>query len=255
MFILVVEDDFHTRRSLDIILRTEGHTVEIAETGEEGLSFAREYQFDAMILDLMLPDISGYQVLSRLRTAKSKLPVIVVSGMDGVGDRVKAFERGADDYLVKPFHRDELIARLRAVTRRFQGRATDVLTVGALGLDIDRRVVRVGGVPVHLSKMEFQILEIICAAEGRVVERQTIFDRLGSHGEWKSKIVEVLIHKIRHKLAAASGGVNFIETVWGQGYAAREGSAHPPNGRVPGATVDALAEARAYDAANAGRAA
>ena len=219
MRILVVEDDVATSQAIELMLRSEKHTVYATDLGEEAIDLAKLYDYDLITLDLCLPDISGYEVLRTIRTAKVKTPVIVLSGLAGVEDKVKAFGLGADDYLTKPFHKDELVARILAIVRRSKGIAQSVVTVGSLSVNLDRKTVEVDGASVHLTYKEYQMLELLSLRKGNTLTKEMFLNYLySSSDEPELKIIDVFICKLRKKLFHASGGLNFISTVWGRGY-------------------------------------
>lgn len=259
MFILAIEDDPNTMRSIDVMLRADGHSVERADRGEDAIIFAKDYQFDIILLDLSLPDISGYTVLTRLRGASVRTPVIVLSGMTGRQDMIKALELGADDYMTKPFHKEELVARINAIVRRARGHADGRLRLANLTLDMAGNMAEVGGARVHLTTKEFSILELLMVRKGQVFSRDMLIERLYSgKAEPDPKIFDIFICNIRRKLAKASGGSNYIETVFGRGYRACEPDICPPPnpcGRPKGASEKAIAEGRALDASLLGAAA
>jgi two-component system cell cycle response regulator CtrA len=226
MRVLLVEDDVATSQAMELMLRSEGLNVFPTDLGEEALSLAKLYDYDIILLDLNLPDISGYQVLQCLRDSKVATPVLVVSGMAAVQDRVKAFGLGADDYLVKPFHRDELIARIHAITRRSRGHAASLIEVGELTLNLDSKTVEIGGEPVHLTGKEYQMLELLMLRKGTTLTKEMFLNHLyGGMDEPELKIIDVFICKVRKKLAAATGGKEFIQTIWGRGYCLRDPAA------------------------------
>src|SRR5689334_23244297 len=151
MRVLVVEDDAGTARSLELMLKTEGFVIDLAEVGEEALEIGKLYDHDLMLLDLMLPDISGHEVLRRLRLAKVHTPVLILSGVSGIDERIKALGYGADDFLTKPFDKRELIARIRAIVRRAKGHDHSAIEIGDLTVDLERKAVSADGQPIPLT--------------------------------------------------------------------------------------------------------
>ena len=223
MRILLIEDEPAAARAVQLMLSQGGFNVETAQLGEDGVELAQSFDYDAILLDLRLADMSGLDVLRALRRAKVATPVLMLSGALEVGEKVRAFAAGADDYVTKPCHKDELGARLRAVIRRAQGHTQSLITVGDISLDLDSRVVHVAGARVHLTGKEYQMLELLALRRGRTLCKDTFLTALyGGMDEPGSKIVDVFICKLRQKLAAASGGRRYIETVWGGGYALRD---------------------------------
>jgi two-component system, cell cycle response regulator CtrA len=219
MRVLLIEDNEAVSQVIELMLKGKGFNVTVTGLGEEGIDFAKSYDYDVIMLDLQLPDMSGYQVLKTLRTAKVKTPVLVLSGNMSVEAKVKSLSAGADDYMTKPFHRDELIARLHAIARRAQGHAQTVITTGKLDVNLDTRTVEAKGVRVHVTGREYQIIELLSLRKGVTLTKNMVLDHLyGGMDEPEIKIIDVFICKLRKKLAAACDGEQYIETVWGSGY-------------------------------------
>lgn len=219
MMVLLIEDDSSTARSIELALAAEGIICDTAEVGEEGVEIGRIYDYDIILLDLMLPDIDGYQVLLRLRSAKVKTPILILSGLSSVDQKVRGLGFGADDYLTKPFNKDELIARIQAIVRRSKGHSESVVRFDKVAINLDTRNVEVNGVQVHLTNKEYAILELLAMRKGSVLTKEMFLNHLySSMDEPEIKIIDVFVCKLRKKLADASGGVNYIETVWGRGY-------------------------------------
>ncbi|RYY17952.1 MAG: response regulator transcription factor, partial [Alphaproteobacteria bacterium] len=182
------------------------------------------YDYDIILLDLNLPDMSGCEVLRSLRLAKVKTPILILSGMASIEDKVKGLGFGADDYLTKPFHKDELVARIQAIVRRSQGHAEAVVTVDDLTINIDKKFVKVAGTSINLTTKEYQMLELLALRKGTAITKEMFLNQLyGGMDEPELKIIDVFICKLRKKLANASQGKNYIETIWGRGYVLREG--------------------------------
>ena len=227
MRILLVEDDLTAARGIALMLKAGGAVVDHADTGEEALELCRHYEYDVMLLDLLLPDIEGFEVVRRLRLARNSTPVLVLSGMSRPQAKVKALAIGADDYITKPFDRAELLARMQAVVRRSKGFSQPALRVGPLELNLDSREVTVNGAPIHLTGKEYSILELLVLRKGMVLTKDAFLNHLyGGMDEPEMKIIDVFICKLRKKLAQA-GADNMIGTVWGRGYMVREPSAEP----------------------------
>ena len=220
MRILLVEDDNATARSIELALASEGIVCDIAEQGEEGLEIGKIYDYDLIILDLMLPDIDGYEVLLRLRSAKVKVPILILSGLSNSDQKIKSLTCGADDYLTKPFNRGELVARIQAIVRRSKGHSESVIEVDKrLTMNLDSRTVEVDGSPVHLTSKEYGILEILVLRKGSLITKEMFLNHLyGGIDEPDLKIIDVFVCKLRKKLAKITDGVNYIDTVWGRGY-------------------------------------
>lgn len=224
MRVLLVEDDRATARSIELALASEGIVCDIAELGEEGLQIGKIYDYDIIILDLMLPDIDGYEVLLRLRAAKVKVPILILSGLSGTDQKIKGLGFGADDYLTKPFNRGELIARIQAIVRRSKGHSESVIEIApTVVMNLDSRTVEVESDPVHLTSKEYAILELLALRKGTLITKEMFLNHLyGGIDEPDLKIIDVFVCKLRKKLEEATDGINFIETVWGRGYILKE---------------------------------
>jgi len=232
MRVLLIEDDSAMARSIELMLRSEGLNVYTTDLGEEGIDLGKLYDYDIIVLDLQLPDMSGFEVLKALRVAKVQTPVLILSGNAIVEAKVKALGFGADDYMTKPFHKDELVARIQAVVRRSKGHSQSVITTGKLTVNLDAKTVEVDGARVHLTGKEYQMLELLSLRKGTTLTKEMFLNHLyGGMDEPELKIIDVFICKLRKKLANASEGRNFIETVWGRGYVLRE--PHEVEERIP----------------------
>jgi two-component system cell cycle response regulator CtrA len=223
MRVLLVEDDAMVAQSIELMLKSESFVTYTTDLGEEGVDLGKLYDYDIILLDLNLPDMSGYEVLRSLRVAKIQTPILVLSGMASIEDKVKGLGFGADDYLTKPFHKDELIARIHAIVRRSKGHAQSVITIDDLIVNLDQKMVEIGGARVHLTGKEYQMLELLALRKGTTLTKEMFLNHLyGGMDEPELKIIDVFICKLRKKLANASQGKNYIETVWGRGYVLRE---------------------------------
>jgi two-component system cell cycle response regulator CtrA len=223
MRVLLIEDDSAISRSMELMLKSESFNVFTTDLGEEGTDLGKLYDYDIILLDLNLPDISGYEVLRTLRVSKVSTPILILSGTAGMENKVKALGLGADDYMTKPFHKDELVARIHAIVRRSKGHALSVVQTGDLTVDLDQKMVEIGGVRVHLTGKEYQMLELLSLRKGSTLSKETFLNHLyGGMEEPATKIIDVFVCKLRKKLANASGGTNYIETIWGRGYVMRE---------------------------------
>ena len=213
MRILVVEDERDLLRGLTQALQEDGYAVDGAADGEEGLYKARAWDYDAIVLDLMLPKLSGLDVLNRLRNDKAT-PVLILTARDAVDDRVKGLDAGADDYLVKPFELEELRARLRALIRRSAGDATSIIQAGRVTLDTSARCISVDGVNVKFTAREYRLAELLILRRGKIVTRDMIYEHLfDENHDSLSNIVDVYISRLRSQL-----GKEFIRTRRGEGY-------------------------------------
>ncbi|WP_455465676.1 response regulator transcription factor CtrA [Bartonella sp. B39] len=223
MRVLLIEDDKTMTQSIELMLKSANFNVYITDLGEEGIDLGKLYDYDIILLDLNLPDMSGYDVLRTLRLAKIKTPVLILSGMNAIEDKVRGFGFGADDYMTKPFHKDELIARIHAVVRRSKGHAQSIIVTGDLTVNLDAKTVEVAGHPVHLTGKEYQMLELLSLRKGTTLTKEMFLNHLyGGMDEPELKIIDVFICKLRKKLEAISSHVNYIDTVWGRGYVLRD---------------------------------
>ncbi len=222
MRVLLVEDDLTASRGITMMLRSHGAIVDQTDTGEEALELVRHYDYDIMVLDLLLPDMEGYEVVRRMRSSRVETPVLILSGLTRPQAKVKGFGMGADDYITKPFDKAELVARIQAVIRRSKGYSQPLLKIGNLQLNLDSRDVLVDGNQVHLTGKEYAILELLVLRKGMVLTKEAFLNHLyGGIDEPEMKIIDVFICKLRKKLAQAGAG-NLIGTVWGRGYMMRD---------------------------------
>src|SRR5450755_1421099 len=223
MRVLLIEDDSATAQSIELILKSEGFNVYTTDLGEKAVNLGKLYDYDIILLDLNLPDMSGFEVLRSLRFSKVKTPTLILSGLAGTEDKVNGLGFGADDYMTKPFHKDELVARIHAVVRRSKGYAQSVIQTGDLVVNLDTKTLEVNGARVHLTGKEYQMLELLSLRKGTSVTKEMFLTNLyGGMDEPVKKIIDVFICKLRKKLANASGGKNYIETEWGRGYVLRQ---------------------------------
>jgi two-component system cell cycle response regulator CtrA len=225
MRVLLIEDDSVTAKSIELMLRSETFNVYAADLGEEGLDLGKLYDYDIILLDLNLPDMSGFDVLRSLRALRIKTPILILSGLAGIDAKVKGLGYGADDFMTKPFHKSELVARIHAIVRRSKGHAQSVIKIGDIAINLDSKVVDVAGTRVHLTVKEYQILELLSLRKGVTLSKEMFLSHLyGGLDEPEIKIIDVFICKLRKKLANALSGKNYIETVWSRGYVLREPS-------------------------------
>lgn len=230
MRILLVEDDPTTSKSIEMMLTHANLNVYATDLGEEGIDLAKLYDYDLILLDLNLPDMHGHDVLRKLRRARVETPILILSGDDNTENKIKGFGFGADDYLTKPFHREELVARIHAIIRRSKGHAQSVINTGRIAVNLDAKTVFVDGQPVHLTGKEYQMLELLSLRKGTTLTKEMFLNHLyGGMDEPELKIIDVFICKLRKKLSVATEGENHIETVWGRGYVLRD----PQEGMEP----------------------
>ncbi|MFV1876988.1 response regulator transcription factor CtrA [Nioella sp.] len=223
MRVLLVEDDPTTSKSIEMMLSHANLNVYSTDLGEEGVDLAKLYDYDLILLDLNLPDMNGHEVLRQLRLARVDTPILILSGSDDTESKIKGFGFGADDYLTKPFHRDELVARIHAIIRRSKGHAQSVIRTGRINVNLDAKTVDVDGRSVHLTGKEYQMLELLSLRKGTTLTKEMFLNHLyGGMDEPELKIIDVFICKLRKKLSQATGGDNHIETIWGRGYVLRD---------------------------------
>ena len=223
MRVLLVEDDYAVSQSIETMRQKECMIVDATDLGEDGLDIAKLYDYDIIILDLMLPDMNGYEVLKNLRSAKINTPVLILSGLSEPDKKVKGLGYGADDYLTKPFDKSELLARIQAVVRRSKGHSNSIIRTGDVQIDLDTQTVTVNGKTLHLTGKEYGIMELLSLRKGATLNKDQFLNHLyGGIDEPELKIIDVFICKLRKKLERASGGKNYIETVWGRGYVLRD---------------------------------
>lgn len=213
MRVLVIEDDPQLLRSLAASLREEHYAVDTAEDGSEGLFKARQGDYDCIILDGMLPALDGWEVLARLRPEKAT-PVLMLTARDAVPDRIRGLDAGADDYLVKPFDIEELLARLRALIRRRSGHSSSHIVIGDVTLDLSTRSLRRGAEDIPLTPREYALVEYLALHRGGVVSRTELYEHLfDEDDDTLSNLLDVHVSNVRKKL-----GHTFISTRRGHGY-------------------------------------
>ncbi len=223
MRVLLIEDDASTAKSIELMLATEGFNIYATDLGEEGVDLGKLYDYDIILLDLNLPDMHGLDVLKKLRAAKVTTPILILTGSNEMESKVRGFGCGADDYVTKPFHREELVARIHAVVRRSKGHSQSVIRTGKLAVNLDSKTVEVDGARVHLTGKEYAMLELLSLRKGTTLTKEMFLNHLyGGMDEPELKIIDVFICKLRKKLSLACGGENHIETVWGRGYVLRD---------------------------------
>ncbi len=223
MRVLLVEDDPTTAKSISMMLTHANLNVYTTDLGEEGIDLAKLYDYDLILLDLNLPDITGHEVLRQLRLSRIETPILILSGADDTENKLKGFGFGADDYLTKPFHREELVARIHAIIRRSKGHSQSIINTGEIAVNLDAKTVEVGGTSVHLTGKEYQMLELLSLRKGTTLTKEMFLNHLyGGMDEPELKIIDVFICKLRKKLATANDGESHIETVWGRGYVLRD---------------------------------
>ena len=219
MRVLLIEDDPTTSKSIEMMLASANLNVYATDLDEEGIDLAKLRDYDIILLDLKLPDMNGYEVLRQLRMAKIDTPILILTGVDDPDSNIKGFGFGADDYLTKPFHREELVARIDAIVRRPKGHSQSVIKTGQIKVNLDAKTVLVDDEPMHLTGKEYQMLELLSLRKGTTLTKEMFLNHLyGGMDEPELKIIDVFICKLRKKLSNEMGAENYIETAWGRGY-------------------------------------
>jgi two-component system OmpR family response regulator len=213
MRILIIEDEVDLLKSLARSLREEGYAVDTANNGEDGLFNAVSNEYDAIVMDVMLPKLDGWQILEKLRNTK-KTPVLMLTARDHTKDRVRGLDLGADDYLVKPFNLEEVLARIRAIIRRSSNLTTSTITIGNIVVNLASKTVTVNKTLIELTAREYSLVEYLALHKGEVVTRTLLYEHLFDENESSlSNLLDVHVSKIRKKL-----GADFISTRRGHGY-------------------------------------
>lgn len=237
MRVLLVESDGVEVGDTASTLRSIGHPFDHVVTGQAAIAMLQRFDYDVALIELMLPDIDGYEVLRRARAVRLHTPILALSSVATPQAKVRAFSAGVDDYITKPYHTSELAARIQAVVRRSKGYSQPELRAGSLKLNLDSREVTVGDRPVRLTGKEYLILELLLLRKGVALSKYAFLDHLyGGMDEPDMKIIDVFICKLRKKLQQAGAG-NLIVTVWGQGYMLKDAlpvrpSRHPGRGAL-----------------------
>jgi two-component system cell cycle response regulator CtrA len=252
MRILLAEPDTAVAQSIELMLLSESFNVYTTDLGEEAVDLVKMYDYDLALI-ATCPDLTDCDMLKSLRLAKCKTPVMVLSARRDTDSIVHALTIGADDYMIKPFHKDELVARIYAIVRRSKGHAASIIEVGPMVINLDAKTVTVSGKPVHLTGKEYQMLELMALRKGSLITKEIFLNHLyGGMDEPEIKIIDVFICKLRKKLDAAGGWGDLIGTVWGRGYVlgqvevaspslapeVRELTDDPPTGRVAERTLN-----------------
>lgn len=219
MRVLLIEDDKTVSQNIALILKKEGMVVDTSYLGEDGLEVAKLYEYDMIILDLLLPDMEGYEVLRRLRNAHIQTPVLILSGLSTPEKKVKGLGCGADDYLTKPFDSRELVARVNALVRRSKGHADSVVKTGGMEINLNSKIVTINGQTLHLTGKEYALFELMALRKGTTINKEQFLNHLyGGMDEPEMKIIDVFLCKIRRKIEKISPDEDYIQTVWGRGY-------------------------------------
>ncbi|MEE4211205.1 MAG: response regulator transcription factor [Parvularcula sp.] len=225
MDILLIEDDPITVQSLVLSLRQAGMAVTTADCGENGIPLAKAQAFDAILLDLHLPGMSGSEILERMRMESISAPVLILATNEDCESKLTALGTGADDFVTKPFSREELIARIRTIVRRSRGYGHIKITVGEISIDLDTQTAEISGKPFHLTRKEYQLLELLALRKGMTLTKEHLLRHLyAGMDEPASKVIDVFICKLRKKILTATRCGSYIQTIWGHGYVLRDPS-------------------------------
>jgi len=219
MQVLLIEKKPNTSQFTEMWLKQADLNVHRTNSEKHGIGLAKSHDYDIILLDLSVPDMSGHAVLMNLRTARVETPVMILSDCNDPKIEISALNSGADDYLTKPLHLETLVARMHAIVRRSKGHAQSVILIGQISINLNTKTVEVGGKPVQLARKEYQIFELLSIRKGTIVTKKMFLDNLyGGMNEPLLKIIHVLVCKIRKKLSEATGGEHYIETVRSHGY-------------------------------------
>ncbi len=223
MHVLVIEDDRIVNQNIVILLRREGIIAESVYTGREGLELIKLYEYDLVILDLMLPDLPGADVLKQMRQNNNMTPVLILSGINMPTKKVECFSVGADDYMTKPYDRSELVARVKAIVRRSRGLADNIIKVGRMTINLNTKKVFIDETFLPLTAKEYSLIELLALKKGGTVSKESFLSQIyGGMDEPEIKIIDVFLCKIRQKIKKITGNETYIHTVWGRGYTLEE---------------------------------
>jgi len=223
---LIIDRDKSFSQGLAFFLKNKGLTVDSVVSGEEGTELARLYDYDIILAELSLSDMTGTDFLRKFRTSGIQTPITIISTINSVAKKIECYNLGADDYFVKPGDRNELFARLMAVIRRSRGYSDSTLKIGKMSVNLEARVVQVAGKPLPLTAKEYALLELLCLRRGMTVSKEQFLNHLyAGIDEPEIKIIDVFLHRIRRKIEKLSDGQQYIQTVWGRGYILKDDTA------------------------------
>lgn len=220
MHVLIIEDDKIANQNISLLLKRDRIIPESAYSGQEGMELIKLYDYDLIILDLILPDIKGIEILKQIRQMNLNTPVLILSGINQTDKKVECFNAGADDYLTKPYERIELLARIKAIIRRTRGISDAVIQIGKMKIDMNTKTVYIGDALVPLTAKEYALLELLALKKGITVSKETCLNQLyGIMDEPPdSKIIDVFLCKMRRKIKALTAGEDYVQNIWGRGY-------------------------------------
>lgn len=223
MHVLVIEDDRIVNQNIVILLRREGIIAESVYSGREGLELLKLYEYDLVVLDLMLPDLPGADVLKQMRQSNNMTPVLILSGINMPTKKVECFSVGADDYMTKPYDRSELVARVKAIVRRSRGLADNIIKIGRMTINLNTKKVFIDNTLLPLTSKEYALVELLALKKGGTVSKESFLSQIyGGMDEPEIKIIDVFLCKIRQKIKKITGDETYIHTVWGRGYTLEE---------------------------------
>lgn len=218
MKILLIDDDINILQSTAFMLKKSGIYCDTAENGSDGIVFLQSYSYDLVLLDLLLPDMKGVQILEYMRKMQNKTPVLILSGLQSSEDKIECLNNGADDYIAKPYNKEELLARINAIIRRSSGYSHPVIHIGDLCIDMHTKQLTHKDQAINLTAKEYSIIESLALKKGRPVSKEFLLEKLYSGiDEPEAKIIDVFVCKVRKKIKDVSQK-NYIKTMWGQGY-------------------------------------
>lgn len=223
MRVLLIDQDKSANQALTFFLKNKGLVVDSAFSGEEGIELLRLYDYDLILMEFFLPDISGNELLKKIRLSGIKTPIMMLSGSVMTAQKISCFNAGADDYIVRPYDRNELFARIQAVIRRSRGYADSVIRVGQMEVNLDTKIVTIDGKVLHLTGKEYALIELLCLRQGMTVSKEQFLNHVyGGMDEPEMKIIDVFLCRIRNKIKRLSHGKQYVQTVWGRGYILKE---------------------------------
>lgn len=226
MKVLIIEDDVQLAKTISLTFNQLKIQHDHSINANDALEMLDVYEYDLLLLDVLLPDMNGLELLKKIRSNNMNTPVLILSGLNDYEHKIEGLNVGADDYLTKPFNKNELVARINALVRRSNGLSKDLIKVGDLEIDLGTKQVNVSNTTVSLTNKEYSILEILARRQGKPVSKEQLLDRLyGGIDEPEPKIIDVFICKLRKKLQKVSN-INYIGTMWGQGYIIQAGEKH-----------------------------
>lgn len=221
MRILIIDKDKSYNQGLAFFLRNQDMIVDSVFTSEDGNELARLYDYDLILMDLALSDTSG--LLKKMRTGGIDTPIIILSALTATAHKISCFNAGADDYVVKPCDKNELYARIQAIIRRSRGYSQSQIKIGDMCVDLESKIVTIGGKVLHLTAKEYALIELLCLRRGMTVSKEQFLNHLyNGMDEPEMKIIDVFLCRIRNKIERLSNGKQYIQTIWGRGYILKE---------------------------------